>query len=75
MSRPDRIGRWQPRVWRLGGLAVPGLRENTLIAEDSCPVCRLTEPQTVRLEHLYDVLYDELTEATTTVRIIFCLRS
>ena len=26
----------------LGGLAVPGLRENTLIAEDSCPVCRLT---------------------------------
>ena len=36
----------------LGGLAVPGLRENTLIAEDSCPVCRLTEPQTVRLEHL-----------------------
>ena len=46
----------------LGGLAVPGLRENTLIAEDSCPVCRLTEPQTVRLEHLYDVLYNELTE-------------
>ena len=38
-----------------------GLRENTLIAEDSCPVCRLTEPQTVRLEHLYDVLYNELT--------------
>lgn len=37
---------------------MPGLRENTLIAEDSCPVCRLTEPQTVRLEHLYDVLYD-----------------
>ena len=33
----------------LGGLAVPGLRENTLIAEDSCPVCRLTEPQTVRV--------------------------
>ena len=31
-------------------------------AEDSCPVCRLTEPQTVRLEHLYDVLYNELTE-------------
>lgn len=25
-------------------------------------MCRLTEPQTVRLEHLYDVLYDELTE-------------
>ena len=46
----------------LGGLAVPGLRENTLIAEDSCPVCRLIEPQTVRLEHLYDVLYNELTE-------------
>ena len=46
----------------LGGLDVPGLRENTLIAEDSCPVCRLTEPQTVRLEHLYDVLYNELTE-------------
>ncbi len=46
----------------LGGLAVPGLRENTLIAEDSCPVCRLTEPQTVRLEQLYDVLYNELTE-------------
>ena len=37
----------------LGGLAVPGLRENTLIAEDSVPVCRLTEPQTVRLEHLW----------------------
>ena len=41
---------------------MPGLRENTLIAEDSCPVCRLTELQTVRLEHLYDVLYNELTE-------------
>lgn len=40
----------------------PDCAENTLIAEDSCPVCRLTEPQTVRLEHLYDVLYDELTE-------------
>ena len=51
----------QPKL-TLGGLAVPGLRENTLIAEDSCPVCRLTEPQTVRLEHLYDVLYNELTE-------------
>ena len=45
----------------LGGLQVPGLRENALIPEDALPVCRLTEPQTVRLERLYDVLYDELT--------------
>ncbi len=46
----------------LGGLHAPGLRENALIAEDASPVCRLTEPQTARLERLYDVLYDELTE-------------
>lgn len=45
----------------LGGLSVPGLRENTLIPEAASPVCRLSEPQTVRLERLYDVLYDELT--------------
>ena len=45
----------------LGGLQVPGLRENALIPEDALPVCHLTEPQTVRLERLYDVLYDELT--------------
>lgn len=45
----------------LGGLQVPGLRENALIPEEALPVCRLTEPQTVRLERLYDVLYDELT--------------
>lgn len=45
----------------LGGLAVPGLRENTLIPEDASPVCRLSEQQTLRLERLYDVLYDELT--------------
>lgn len=45
----------------LGGLSVPGLRENTLIPEVASPVCRLSEPQTVRLERLYDVLYDELT--------------
>ena len=45
----------------LGGLQVPGLRENALIPADALPVCRLTEPQTVRLERLYDVLYDELT--------------
>ena len=58
----------------LGGLAVPGLRENTLIAEDSCPVCRLTEPQTVRLEHLYDVLYDELTEGNDDGALQYVLR-
>nr|WP_297275289.1 AraC family transcriptional regulator [uncultured Agathobaculum sp.] len=45
----------------LGGLAVPGLRANALIAEDASPVCHLNETQTVRLERLYDVLYDELT--------------
>ena len=45
----------------LGGLKVPGLRENTLIPEDASPVCRLSEPQAQRLERLYDVLYDELT--------------
>ena len=45
----------------LGGLSVPGLRENTLIPEDAAPVCRLSEQQTLRLERLYDVLYDELT--------------
>ena len=45
----------------LGGLQVPGLRENAIIPEDALPVCHLTEPQTVRLERLYDVLYDELT--------------
>ena len=45
----------------LGGLSVPGLRENTLITEDAAPVCRLSEQQTLRLERLYDVLYDELT--------------
>ena len=45
----------------LGGLSVPGLRENTLIPEDASPVCRLSEQQTLRLERLYDVLYDELT--------------
>lgn len=46
----------------LGDLAVSGLRKNALIEDDSCPVCRLDEQQTVRLERLYDVLYDELTE-------------
>ena len=45
----------------LGGLQVPGLRENTLIPADASPVCRLSEVQTIRLERLYDVLYDELT--------------
>lgn len=45
----------------LGGLAVPGLRENTLIGEGESPVCHLSEAQTVRLARLYDVLYDELT--------------
>lgn len=45
----------------LGGLAVPGLRVNALIPEDAAPRCRLTEAQTVRLERLYDTLYDELT--------------
>ena len=45
----------------LGGLSVPGLRENALIPEDASPVCRLSEQQTLRLERLYDVLYDELT--------------
>ena len=45
----------------LGGLAVPGLRENALIPDDASPVCPLTEAQTVRLERLYDVLYSELT--------------
>lgn len=46
----------------LGDLAVSGLRKNALIEDDSCPVCRLDEQQTVRLERLYDVLYDEMTE-------------
>ena len=45
----------------LGGLQVPGLRENALIPDNAPPVCRLPEAQTVRLERLYDVLYDELT--------------
>ena len=45
----------------LGGLSVPGLRENALIPDDASPVCPLTETQTVRLERLYDVLYSELT--------------
>lgn len=45
----------------LGGLSVPGLRENALIPDDASPVCPLTEAQTVRLEQLYDVLYSELT--------------
>ena len=45
----------------LGGLSVPGLRENALIPEDASPVCRLSEQQARRLERLYDVLYDELT--------------
>lgn len=45
----------------LGGLTVPGLRENALIPDGASPVCRLTEAQTTRLERLYDVLYDELT--------------
>lgn len=45
----------------LGGLSVPGLRENALIPDDVSPVCPLTEAQTVRLERLYDVLYSELT--------------
>jgi len=45
----------------LGGLSVPGLRENALIPDDASPVCPLTEAQTVRLERLYDVLYSELT--------------
>lgn len=45
----------------LGGLSVPGLRENALIPDDASPVCPLTEAQIVRLERLYDVLYSELT--------------
>lgn len=45
----------------LGGLSVPGLRENALIPDGASPVCPLTETQTVRLERLYDVLYSELT--------------
>ena len=45
----------------LGGLNVPGLRENALIPDEASPVCPLTEEQTVRLERLYDVLYGELT--------------
>ena len=45
----------------LGGLSVPGLRENALIPDDASPVCPLTEAQTIRLERLYDVLYSELT--------------
>lgn len=45
----------------LGGLAVPGLRENALIPEQASPVSHLSEAQTVRLERLYDVLYEELT--------------
>ena len=45
----------------LGGLSVPGLRENALIPDEASPVCPLTEEQTVRLERLYDVLYSELT--------------
>ena len=58
-SGPDRPVATSSLV--LGGLQVPGLRENALIPEDALPVCHLTEPQTVRLERLYDVLYDELT--------------
>ncbi|HIY37863.1 MAG TPA: AraC family transcriptional regulator [Candidatus Agathobaculum merdigallinarum] len=45
----------------LGGLTVPGLRENTLIPEDAPPAYRLSEGQTQRLERLYDVLFEELT--------------
>lgn len=45
----------------LGGLMAPGLRENALIPDGASPICRLDEAQTVRLERLYDVLYDELT--------------
>ena len=45
----------------LGGLQAPGLRENALIPEQAAPVCHLSEAQTLRLERLYDVLYDELT--------------
>ena len=45
----------------LGGLNVPGLRENALIPDEASPVCPLTEEQTVRLERLYDVLSGELT--------------
>ncbi|MDO5142707.1 MAG: AraC family transcriptional regulator [Eubacteriales bacterium] len=45
----------------LGELAVPGLRENALIADEACPMCCLSEAQTVRLERLYDTLFDELT--------------
>ena len=45
----------------LGGLSVPGLRENALIPEDASPVCRLSEQQARRLERLYDVLFEELT--------------
>ena len=45
----------------LGGLLVPGLRENALIPEDASPVCRLSEQQARRLERLYDVLFEELT--------------
>lgn len=43
-----------------GGLAVPGLRENALTRDDASPVYRLTEAQTVRLERLYALLFDEL---------------
>lgn len=45
----------------LGGLAVPGLRENALLPEDAPPVYHLSEAQTARLERLYAVLFDELT--------------
>ena len=45
----------------LGGLLVPGLRENALIPEDASPVCRLSEQQARRLERLYYVLFEELT--------------
>lgn len=44
----------------LGGLKVPGLRENALIADGAPPNYHLTEEQTARLERLYALLFDEL---------------
>jgi len=44
----------------VGNLHVPGLRENALLSDQAAPVCHLSEEQTIRLERLYDVLYEEL---------------
>lgn len=44
----------------LGGLLVPGLRENALLPDGAPPVYHVSEAETARLERLYAVLFDEL---------------